>query len=88
MFTLLATQRKRREIDPVIRTLQQCRDELAADTSHAPEEKPRARQRFRRVEDLLDFLTLMEQLAERFFTSHRGLRTAVKLLAQSSREEH
>ena len=32
MFTLLATQRKRREIDPVIRTLQSCRDSLTPDS--------------------------------------------------------
>src|SRR5919206_35842 len=28
MFTLVATQRKRREIDPILSTLRRCRDEL------------------------------------------------------------
>ena len=39
-------------------------------------------ERFRRINELLKFLTLMESLAQRFFESHRGLRAAVELLAQ------
>src|SRR5438105_10844035 len=31
MFTLVAHQRKRREIDPIINTLRRCRDELTPD---------------------------------------------------------
>src|SRR3954453_13366903 len=32
MFTRVAAQRKRREIDPVLTTLRQCRDELSAES--------------------------------------------------------
>src|SRR6185503_1666638 len=32
MFTLVANQRKRREIDPIINTLRRCRDELTPET--------------------------------------------------------
>src|SRR6266851_4507444 len=32
MFTLVANQRKRREIDPILSTLRRCRDELAPET--------------------------------------------------------
>ncbi len=81
MFTLLAAQRKRREIDPVIRTLQQCRDSLAPEALGPQAEQPRARRQFQRVEDLLGFLSMMERLAKRFFASHRGLQAAVELLA-------
>jgi DNA-binding transcriptional regulator GbsR (MarR family) len=81
MFTLLAAQRKRREIDPVIRTLQQCRDSLTPAALGAHAEEPRARQHFQRIEDLLGFLTTMAHLAERFFASRRGLQAAVELLA-------
>ena len=35
----------------------------------------------RRVQDLLSLLSLMDGLAQRFFESNRGLRTAVELLA-------
>jgi DNA-binding transcriptional regulator GbsR (MarR family) len=84
MFTLVAAQRKRREIDPVLTTLRRCRlalsPELLGDQAAAPE----AHKRAQRVEDLLTFLTLMERLAERFFSTHQGLRTAVELLVGST----
>ena len=35
--------------------------------------------------DLLTFLTLVDSLAQRFFETHRGLRTAVELLAQKDK---
>src|SRR4051794_23428189 len=80
MFTLVAAQRKRREIDPVLATLRRCRRELTREALGEQAETPEARIRIQRVEDLLTFLTLMERLAERFFTTHQGLRTAVELL--------
>ena len=80
MFTLVAAQRKRREIDPILATLRRCRRELTREALGEQAEMPDARIRFQRVEDLLTFLTLMERLAERFFTTHQGLRTAVELL--------
>jgi DNA-binding transcriptional regulator GbsR (MarR family) len=82
MFALLATQRKRREIDPVMRTLQQCRDSLAPECLGSQAAEPRAQQHFQRVEDLLGFLTKLERLAEGFLTSHRGLQAAVELLGR------
>jgi DNA-binding transcriptional regulator GbsR (MarR family) len=77
MFTLVANQRKRREIDPILSTLRRCRDDLA----------PKARQlaaqdRLRRINDLLKFVSLMDRLAQRFFESQRGLRAAFDLLAR------
>src|SRR5580700_7698932 len=32
MFTLVATQRKRREIDPILATLRECKDQLSPET--------------------------------------------------------
>ena len=85
MFTLVAAQRKRREIDPILNTLRQCRDRLSSERLGASAEDAQASDRRRRVNDLLSFLTLMDSLAQRFFESHRGLRAAVDLLEQ--REE-
>ncbi len=68
MFTVVAAQRKRREIDPMLNTLRQL-SEQAGD-------------RRRRVGDLLTFLTLVDGLAQRFFESHTSLRAALKLLSQ------
>lgn len=84
MFTLVAAQRKRREIDPVLNTLRRCREELMPEKVGGRGAGEAARTRFRRVDDLLTFLVLMERLAERFFTSHHGLRMAVELLVGST----
>src|SRR5438067_3672867 len=74
MFTLVANQRKRREIDPILTMLRQCKEELSPETFGPQANTEPARERFRRVNDLLTFLTLMDSLAQRFFESHRGLR--------------
>ncbi len=80
MFTLVANQRKRREIDPIINTLRRCREELLAETSGHKGDSGAASERLNRVNDLLSFFTLMDSLAQRFFETHRGLREAVQLL--------
>jgi DNA-binding transcriptional regulator GbsR (MarR family) len=82
MFTLVANQRKRREIDPILSTLRRCRDELSSAGLGASVADATARARFQRVKDLLDFLTLVEELARRFFESHQGLRAAIDRLAE------
>jgi DNA-binding transcriptional regulator GbsR (MarR family) len=80
MFTLVAAQRKRREIDPILTTLRQCREALLSEGPHARTVDPEAEDRFQRIDDLYSFLTLMDRLAQRFFDSQRGLRAAVELL--------
>src|SRR5256885_977398 len=82
MFTLVAAQRKRREIDPILSMLRRCREDLSPETLGPEAEDPKTRERFRRVNELYSFLSLMDSLAQRFFESHRGLRAAVELLAQ------
>src|SRR5436190_23877038 len=82
MFTLVASQRKRREIDPILNLLRRCKDELSPESLGAAAAKDEARERYRRVNDLLMFLSLMDSLSQRFFESHKGLRAAVELLAQ------
>src|SRR5919199_1961326 len=81
MFTLVAAQRKRREIDPILNTLRQCRERLSPESLGARAEDSPAQDRRRRINDLLSFLTLVDGLAQRFFQSHRSLRAAVELLA-------
>jgi DNA-binding transcriptional regulator GbsR (MarR family) len=84
MFTLVANQRKRREIDPILTTLRRCKEELSPEQLGSLAEEPSAQGHFQRVNDLLKFLSLVESLAQRFFESHRGLRAAVELLAQEA----
>lgn len=82
MFTLVASQRKRREIDPILNTLRRCCEELSPESLGASAACDQPQQRFQRVNDLLKFLTLVDSLAQRFFESHRSLRAAVELLVQ------
>lgn len=81
MFTLVAAQRKRREIDPLLSTLRKCKEQLGAVSGETPEGS-QAHARLERVNDLLTFLTLVDSLAQRFFETNQGLREAVGLLAQ------
>ncbi len=81
MFTLVLAQRKRREVDPILTTLRKCKEALSTESLGAQAEDPAARERFRRVDDLLSLLSLVDSLAQRFFESHRGLREAVELLS-------
>ncbi|MCI0380605.1 MAG: MarR family transcriptional regulator [Gemmataceae bacterium] len=82
MFTLVANQRKRREIDPILNTLKRCRDALTPETLGPLAADEASQRRFQRVNDLLKLLSLLDNLAQRFFESHRGLREAIELLAQ------
>ena len=82
MFTLVASQRKRREIDPILNTLRRCREELSPENLGAQAAREPARERGRRVNELLKFLSLVDGLAQRFFESHRSLREAIELLAK------
>src|SRR5690349_21587975 len=65
MFTLVANQRKRREVDPIINTLRRCREDLSPEALGDLAKEPTARERLQRVDDLLSFLTLVDSLAQR-----------------------
>ena len=81
MFALVAAQRKRREIDPMLSTLRKCVEQLAPAEMGAQALEEEVRERRRRVGDLLAFLTLMDGLAQRFFEGHKGLRAALEMLS-------
>ena len=80
MFTLVANQRKRREIDPILNTLRRCRDELTPETIGGQAAKEPAQKRFQRDQRFAEALTLLDGLSQRFFESHKGLREAVEML--------
>lgn len=83
MFTVLAAQRKRREIDPIIKGLTESRTTLAEVSRGGTSEAPRAEEHYQRVDNLLGFLLLIEKLGEQFFLNTAGLRTALELLAKA-----
>jgi HTH-type transcriptional regulator, glycine betaine synthesis regulator len=81
MFSRVAAQRKRREIDPVLTTLRKCRDSLSADELGVAAKEPAAKERYRRVDELMSFLQLMDHLATEFLESHKSLKAAVRRLS-------
>lgn len=81
-FTVVATQRKRREIDPILNTLRQCKARLTPEALGPAAATPAAEDRRRRVNELLSALSLLDSLAQRFFESQRGLRAALAILAE------
>src|SRR5262245_41186202 len=60
MFALVAAQRKRREVDPILNTLRRCREELSPEAIGAAAEEATVRERSRRINDLYSFLALMD----------------------------
>lgn len=86
MFARVAAERKRREIDPVLTTLRECRERLSADALGDAANEPAAQDRVRRVGELLAFLQVMDHLATQFLASHRDLRAAVERLSAPVRE--
>src|SRR5438552_8818490 len=52
MFTLVAAQRKRREIDPILNTLRECREDLSPEVLGAGAARPETEKRRRRVNEL------------------------------------
>src|SRR5262249_8685571 len=86
MFTLIAAQRKRREVDPMLNTLRQCGDKLAQQRQAARGTDEQLAERQRRVGDLVAFLSLVDGLAQTFFESHKSLRAALELLSRKEDE--
>jgi DNA-binding transcriptional regulator GbsR (MarR family) len=82
LFTLVASQRKRREMDPMLNALRDCRDRLSLESLPRGANNAQVVDLRQRVNELLAFLTLVDGLAQRFFESHRSLRVAVELLAK------
>ena len=81
MFTVIAAQRKRREIDPLLNTLKRCKEQLSPESLGAKADDTAVRDRYQRISDMLRFLTLMDSLSQKFFESHKSLRAAVDLLS-------
>lgn len=82
MFTLVAKQRKQREIDPILSSLRKCKDQLSPEALGPLSVEDAAQSRARRVNEMWKFLTMVDSLAQRFFDSHRGIRAAMEILAQ------
>src|SRR5437763_10477578 len=60
MFTLVAAQRKRREIDPILNTLRACKERLSPEALGGGATRAETAERRRRVNELFSLLSLMD----------------------------
>jgi DNA-binding transcriptional regulator GbsR (MarR family) len=80
LATLVAAQRKRREIDPLAAALRRLRDRLTAEPTEGPADRLTP-DRLGRLNELLKLLSVLEDLAQRIFEGPQVLRTAAESLA-------
>ncbi|MFG0329640.1 MAG: GbsR/MarR family transcriptional regulator [Phycisphaerales bacterium] len=80
MFRMILRERKRREIDPLLVALHECRDMTRAEV--APND-PASKEHNRRLDDMLEFVEIADSLANRFISpSGKGLRLAAGILGK------
>jgi HTH-type transcriptional regulator, glycine betaine synthesis regulator len=82
LVTLVAAQRKRREIDPLLSALRRLRDRLPPAPADGPCGDALAPDRLNRINGLLALLGVLEDLSQRLFESPQSLRSASELLAR------
>jgi DNA-binding transcriptional regulator GbsR (MarR family) len=87
MFTTVAAQRKRREIDPMLHALRRCEEKLSQHEAKGALLSEDLQQQRQKIRDLVRFLSLMDSLSQRFFESQRSLRVAIDLLSTEGTDE-
>lgn len=84
MFSIIAAERKRREMDPVLETIRRCRQTLA---EQVPERDPSAEQADvtrRRLEEMEQFMTVTNKIFQQFVSnSQTGLHKVARLLLKA-----
>lgn len=82
MFRTILRERKRREIDPVLMSLHECRDLTSPGAlGIGAAELPQIQQHNRRLDQMIQFMEMIDSVAERFISpAGEGLRSAADLL--------
>lgn len=87
LFRTILRERKKREIDPLLEALRECR-ELTSRTPAGASRKIGAVRAIdehnRRLDSMLEFITMIDALSERLIASGKGLQLAAKILAKAS----
>ena len=85
MFSIIAAERKRREMDPVLETIKQCREMLdpkSLGREAAKDESVQVTQK--RLADMEDFMTVTNRIFDAFIANAKsGLSTLVKVLLKA-----
>ena len=82
MFRTILRERKRREIDPVLMSLYECRDLTSPGAlGKNGADSPPVQQHNRRLDQMIQFMEMIDSVAERFISpAGEGLRSAADLL--------
>ena len=87
LFRTILRERKKREIDPLLEALRECR-ELTARVPAASSRRIGAmraiEQHNQRLDSMLEFITMIDAVSERLIASGKGLQLAAKILAKAS----
>jgi len=87
LFRTILRERKKREIDPLIEALRECREMTAkppAGTARKIRAAAAISQHNRRLDAMLEFISMIDGLSERVINSGKGLQLAAKILAKAS----
>lgn len=84
IFSKVALRRKRREIDPIVQTLKQCQRSNRRSKSTSDPEASQVRDR---LDQMVAFLAIMEEISRRFIESDDGIAKAVEILIERDREK-
>jgi len=87
LFRTILRERKKREIDPLLDALRECRALTAKPAAGAARNLRAAaatEEHNRRLDSMLEFITMIDALSERLITSGKGLQLAAKILAKAS----
>jgi len=83
MFRIILRERKRREIDPVLMALHECRDLVTGVEEATTGDRTDVEALSARVDSMIEFVGLVDSLASRFVTpAGPGLRLAAGLLGK------
>ena len=87
LFRTILRERKKREIDPLLEALRECRELTGKPPAGAARKIGAVRaieEHNRRLDSMLEFITMIDALSERLIASGKGLEIAAKILSKAS----
>ena len=85
MFRTIARERKKREIDPLLEALHDCREATAGEPAGTDVDRRDLEAHNRRLDRMLELLHVMDSVSQRFMSPMgKGLEVAARILARAS----
>ncbi len=87
LFRTILRERKKREIDPLLDALRECRELTAKPPAGSARKIGAVRaveEHNKRLDSMLEFITMIDAISERLIASGKGLELAAKIIAKAS----